>query len=32
MAATLMSQLPVIVLFLLAQRVFVRSIASSGIK
>jgi len=32
MAATLMSQLPVIVLFLAAQRVFVRSIASSGIK
>jgi multiple sugar transport system permease protein len=32
MAATLMSQLPVIVLFLLGQRVFVRSIASSGIK
>jgi multiple sugar transport system permease protein len=32
MAATLMSQLPVIVMFLLAQRVFVRSIASSGIK
>jgi multiple sugar transport system permease protein len=32
MAATLMSQLPVIVLFLAGQRVFVRSIASSGIK
>jgi multiple sugar transport system permease protein len=32
MAATLMSQLPVIVMFLLAQRFFVRSIASSGIK
>ena len=32
MAATLMSQLPVIVLFLVGQRVFVRSIASSGIK
>jgi len=32
MAATLMSQLPVIVMFLLGQRVFVRSIASSGIK
>jgi multiple sugar transport system permease protein len=32
MAATLMSQLPVIVLFLIGQRMFVRSIASSGIK
>jgi multiple sugar transport system permease protein len=32
MAATLMSQLPVIVMFLLGQRFFVRSIASSGIK
>ena len=32
MAATLMSQLPVIVLFLMGQRLFVRSIASSGIK
>jgi len=32
MAATLMSQLPLIVLFLLGQRLFVRSIASSGIK
>jgi multiple sugar transport system permease protein len=32
MAATLMSQLPVIILFLAGQRVFVRSIASSGIK
>jgi multiple sugar transport system permease protein len=32
MAATLMSQLPLIVLFLLGQRMFVRSIASSGIK
>jgi len=32
MAATLMSQLPVIVLFLAGQRMFVRSIASSGIK
>ncbi len=32
MAATLMSQLPVIVMFLVGQRVFVRSIASSGIK
>ena len=32
MAATLMSQLPVILLFLAGQRVFVRSIASSGIK
>jgi len=32
MAATLMSQLPVIVLFIAGQRVFVRSIASSGIK
>lgn len=32
MAATLMSQLPLIVLFLLGQRFFVRSIASSGIK
>jgi multiple sugar transport system permease protein len=32
MAATLMSQLPVIILFLLGQRFFVRSIASSGIK
>jgi multiple sugar transport system permease protein len=32
MAATLMSQLPVIVLFLMGQRFFVRSIASSGIK
>ena len=32
MAATVMSQLPVIVLFLAGQRVFVRSIASSGIK
>jgi multiple sugar transport system permease protein len=32
MAATLMSQLPVIVAFLVAQRLFVRSIASSGIK
>jgi multiple sugar transport system permease protein len=32
MAATLMSQLPVIVLFLAGQRVFVRSIAASGIK
>jgi multiple sugar transport system permease protein len=32
MAATLMSQLPVIILFLVGQRWFVRSIASSGIK
>ena len=32
MAATLMSQLPVILLFLVGQRTFVRSIASSGIK
>ena len=32
MAATLMSQLPVIVLFLIGQRMFVRSIAASGIK
>jgi multiple sugar transport system permease protein len=32
MAATLMSQLPLIILFLLGQRMFVRSIASSGIK
>ena len=32
MAATLMSQLPVILLFLAGQRLFVRSIASSGIK
>ena len=32
MAATLMSQLPVIILFLVGQRMFVRSIASSGIK
>ena len=32
MAATMMSQLPVIVMFLMGQRVFVRSIASSGIK
>ncbi len=32
MAATLMSQLPVIILFLIGQRMFVRSIASSGIK
>ncbi len=32
MAATLMSQLPVIVLFLVGQRLFVRSIAASGIK
>ena len=32
MAATLMSQLPVILLFLAGQRMFVRSIASSGIK
>lgn len=32
MAATVMSQLPVIILFLAGQRVFVRSIASSGIK
>jgi multiple sugar transport system permease protein len=32
MAATLMSQLPVIAMFLAGQRVFVRSIASSGIK
>jgi multiple sugar transport system permease protein len=32
MAATLMSQLPVILLFLAGQRTFVRSIASSGIK
>ena len=32
MAATLMSQLPVILLFLAGQRWFVRSIASSGIK
>jgi multiple sugar transport system permease protein len=32
MAATLMSQLPVILLFLAAQRFFVRSIAASGMK
>jgi multiple sugar transport system permease protein len=32
MAATLMSQLPVIILFIVGQRWFVRSIASSGIK
>jgi multiple sugar transport system permease protein len=32
MAATLMSQLPVIALFLVGQRLFVRSIAASGIK
>jgi multiple sugar transport system permease protein len=32
MAATLMSQLPVLVLFLAGQRYFVRSIATSGIK
>ena len=32
MAATLISQLPVLVLFLLAQRFFVRSIATTGIK
>jgi multiple sugar transport system permease protein len=32
MAATVMSQIPVLVLFVLAQRFFVRSIASSGFK
>jgi multiple sugar transport system permease protein len=32
MAGTLMSQLPVLVLFLLGQRYFVRSIATSGLK
>jgi len=32
MAGTLMSQLPVLVLFLLGQRYFVRSIATTGIK
>ncbi|WP_375490747.1 carbohydrate ABC transporter permease [uncultured Jatrophihabitans sp.] len=32
MAGTLMSQLPVIVLFIIAQRFFVQSIASTGIK
>jgi multiple sugar transport system permease protein len=32
MAATVTSQIPVLVLFVLAQRFFVRSIASSGIK
>lgn len=32
MAATMMSQLPVIVLFIAGQRLFVRSIATSGIK
>jgi multiple sugar transport system permease protein len=32
MAATLMSQLPVLLLFLLGQRYFVRSIATTGIK
>jgi multiple sugar transport system permease protein len=32
MAGTLMSQLPVLVLFLVGQRFFVRSIASTGIK
>ena len=32
MAATLLSQLPILVIFLVAQRFFVRSIATSGIK
>ncbi len=32
MAATLLSQLPVLVLFLLGQRYFVRSVATTGIK
>jgi ABC-type glycerol-3-phosphate transport system permease component len=32
MAATVTSQIPVLVLFILAQRFFVRSIASSGFK
>lgn len=32
MAATVTSQIPVLVLFVLAQRFFVRSIASSGLK
>jgi len=32
MAGTLMSQLPVLLLFLLGQRYFVRSIATTGIK
>jgi multiple sugar transport system permease protein len=32
MAGTVTSQIPVLVMFVLAQRFFVRSIASSGIK
>jgi ABC-type glycerol-3-phosphate transport system permease component len=32
MAATVTSQIPVLVLFVFAQRFFVRSIASSGFK
>jgi multiple sugar transport system permease protein len=32
MAATAISQIPVLVLFVIAQRFFVRSIASSGFK
>jgi multiple sugar transport system permease protein len=32
MAATVISQIPVMAMFVLAQRFFVRSIASSGIK
>jgi multiple sugar transport system permease protein len=32
MAGTVMSQLPVLFLFMVGQRFFVRSIASSGIK
>jgi multiple sugar transport system permease protein len=32
MAGTLMSQLPVLILFVIGQRFFVRSIASTGIK
>ena len=32
MAATVMSQLPVLLLFLLGQRFFVQSIANTGIK
>jgi multiple sugar transport system permease protein len=32
MAGTVMSQLPVLILFVVGQRFFVRSIASTGIK